>query len=250
MSRLSGKVALITGGNSGIGLATAKLFIKEGAFVYITGRKEASLAEASKLLGERSQSIKVDVSNLDDISRMYDVIAERHQQLDIVVANAGGGEFSALGEYTEDHYARMFDPNVKGLIFTVQGALPSLHSGSSVVLVGSQISIEGVANFGVYAATKAAVRSLARTWTAELSDRNIRVNVVSPGPTDTPAISGLVDRDPARDAELRKLLASSVPLKRMGTADESANVILFLASDESSFVAGADYVVDGGKTGI
>jgi NAD(P)-dependent dehydrogenase (short-subunit alcohol dehydrogenase family) len=139
---------------------------------------------------------------------------------------------------------------VKGLIFTVQGALPSLHSGSSVVLVGSQISIEGVANFGIYAATKAAVRSLARTWTAELSDRNIRVNVVSPGPTDTPAISGLVDRDPTRDAELRKLLASSVPLKRMGTADESANVILFLASDESSFVAGADYVVDGGKTGV
>jgi NAD(P)-dependent dehydrogenase (short-subunit alcohol dehydrogenase family) len=250
MSRLSGKVALITGGNSGIGLATAKLFIKEGAFVYITGRKEATLAEASKLLGEQSQSIKVDVSNLGDISRMYDVIAERHQQLDIVVANAGGGEFSALGEYTEDHYSRTFDANVKGLIFTVQGALPSLHSGSSVVLVGSQISIEGVANFGIYAATKAAVRSLARTWTAELSDRNIRVNVVSPGPTDTPAISGLVDRDPTRDAELRKLLASSVPLKRMGTADESANVILFLASDESSFVAGADYVVDGGKTGV
>jgi NAD(P)-dependent dehydrogenase (short-subunit alcohol dehydrogenase family) len=250
MSRLSGKVALITGGNSGIGLATAKLFIKEGAFVYITGRKEASLAEASKLLGEQSQSIRVDVSNLDDISRMYDVIAKRHQKLDIVVANAGGGEFSALGEYTVDHYSRTFDANVKGLIFTVQGALPSLHSGSSVVLVGSQISIEGVANFGIYAATKAAVRSLARTWTAELSDRNIRVNVVSPGPTDTPAISGLVDRDPARDAELRKLLASSVPLKRMGTADESANVILFLASDESSFVAGADYVVDGGKTGI
>ena len=250
MSRLSGKVALITGGNSGIGLATAKLFIKEGAFVYITGRKETSLAEANKVLGEQSQSIKVDVSKLDDISRMYDVIAERHQQLDIVVANAGGGEFSALGEYTEDHYSRTFDANVKGLIFTVQGALPSLHSGSSVVLVGSQISIEGVANFGIYAATKAAVRSLARTWTAELSDRNIRVNVVSPGPTDTPAISGLVDRDPTRDAELRKLLASSVPLKRMGKADESANVILFLASDESSFVAGADYVVDGGKTGI
>ena len=250
MSRLSGKVALITGGNSGIGLATAKLFIREGAFVYITGRKEASLAAASKLLGEQSQSIKVDVSNLDDISQMYEVIAKRHRQLDIVVANAGGGEFSALGEYTEEHYSRTFDTNVKGLIFTVQGALPSLHSGSSVVLVGSQISIEGVANFGIYAATKAAVRSFARTWTAELSDRNIRVNVVSPGPTDTPAISGLVDRDPAKDSELRKILASSVPLKRMGTAEESANVILFLASDESSFVAGADYVVDGGKTGV
>jgi NAD(P)-dependent dehydrogenase (short-subunit alcohol dehydrogenase family) len=250
MSRLNGKVALITGGSSGIGLATAKLFVKEGAFVYITGRNETSLAEASKLLGEQSQSIKVDVSNLDDVAHMYEVIAKRHRHLDIVVANAGGGEFSALGEYTEEHYSRTFDTNVKGLIFTVQGALPYLHSGSSVVLVGSQISIEGVANFGIYAATKAAVRSFARTWTAELSDRNIRVNVVSPGPTDTPAISGLVDRDPAKDSELRKILASSVPLKRMGTAEESANVILFLASDESSFVAGADYVVDGGKTGV
>ena len=146
MSRLSGKVALITGGNSGIGLATAALFIKEGAFVYITGRKEATLEEASKLLGEQSQSIRVDVSNLNDISMMYDVIAKRHQQIDIIVANAGGGEFSALGEYTEEHYSRTFDTNVKGLIFTVQGAIPFLHSGSSVVLVGSQISIEGVAN--------------------------------------------------------------------------------------------------------
>jgi NAD(P)-dependent dehydrogenase (short-subunit alcohol dehydrogenase family) len=250
MSRLSGRVVLITGGSSGIGLATAKLFVKEGAFVYITGRNEAGLEEAKRLLGEQSQSIKVDVSSMEDISRMYNVIIERHSQLDIVVANAGAGEFSALGQYTEEHYSRMFDGNVKGLIFTIQGALPFLHSGSSVVLVGSQISIEGVATFGIYAATKAAVRSLARTWTAELSDRGIRVNVVSPGPTDTPAISGLVDRDPAKDAELRKMLAASVPLKRMGTPDESANVILFLASDESSFVAGADYVVDGGKTGV
>ena len=250
MGKLEGKIALVTGGNSGIGLATAKRFVDEGAFVYITGRRQSSLDEAMAVLGKNATAVQGDVSKLADLDRLFAQISKEKGRLDVVFANAGGGEFAALGSYTEEHFDKTFNVNVKGLVFTVQKALPLLTNGATVVLNASIVSIKGMPQFGVYSATKAAVRSFARTWTNELKDRGIRVNVVSPGPIDTPAISGLVGNDSEQEKHLRASLAGGIPLGRMGTADELAKVVVFLASDDSSFVAGVELFVDGGYVAV
>lgn len=250
MGKLEGKIALVTGGNSGIGLATAKRFVDEGAYVYITGRRQSSLDEAVKLIGRNVTGVQGDVAKLEDLDRLFAQIRDEKGRLDVVFANAGGGEFAALGSYTEEHFDKIFNVNVKGLVFTVQKALPLLPNGATVVLNASIVSVKGMPQFGVYSATKAAVRSFARTWTNELKDRGIRVNVVSPGPIDTPAISGLVGNDSEQDKKLRESLAGSVPLGRMGTSDELAKAVVFLASEDSSFVAGVELFVDGGYVAV
>jgi NAD(P)-dependent dehydrogenase (short-subunit alcohol dehydrogenase family) len=249
MGKLSGKIALITGGNSGIGLATAKRFVAEGAYVYITGRRQNSLDEAVKEIGSNVTAVQGDVSKLADLDRLFEQIKQEKGRLDVVFANAGGGEFAPLGSYTEEHFDKTFNINVKGLVFTVQKALPLLPDGATIVLNASIVGVKGFPAFGVYSATKAAVRSFARTWTNELKDRGIRVNVVSPGPIDTPAISGLV-KDKDQEAQLRANLVAGVPLGRIGTPDELAKAVVFLASDDSSFVAGVDLFVDGGFVAV
>jgi NAD(P)-dependent dehydrogenase (short-subunit alcohol dehydrogenase family) len=249
MGKLSGKIALVTGGNSGIGLATAKRFVAEGAHVYITGRRQSSLDEAVKEIGSNVTAVQGDVSNLADLDRLFEQIKREKGRLDVVFANAGVGEFAPLGAYTEEHFDKTFNVNVKGLVFTVQKALPLLPNGATIVLNASIVSVKGMPAFGVYSATKAAVRSFARTWTNELKDRGIRVNVVSPGPIDTPAISGLV-KGKDEEAQLRAGLAAGVPLGRMGTPDELAKAVVFLASDDSSFVAGVELFVDGGFVAV
>lgn len=250
MGKLTGKIALVTGGNSGIGLATAKRFVDEGAYVYITGRRQASLDEAVKFIGSNVTAVQGDVSNLADLDRLFAQIKSEKGKLDVVFANAGGGEFVPLGSYTEEHFDKTFNINVKGLVFTVQKALPLLPDGATIVLNGSIVSVKGFENFGVYNATKAAVRSFARTWTNELKARKIRVNVVSPGPIDTPAISGLVGNDSEQEKALKANLAAGVPLGRIGTPDELAKTVVFLASDDSSFVAGVELFVDGGFVAV
>lgn len=250
MGKLDGKIALVTGGNSGIGLATAKRFVDEGAYVYITGRRQSSLDDAVKVIGKNVTAVQGDVSILADLDRLFAQIKQEKGHLDVVFANAGGGEFAPLGSYTEEHFDKTFNVNVKGLVFTVQKALPLLTNSATIVLNASIVSMKGMPQFGVYSATKAAVRSFARTWTNELKDRGIRVNVVSPGPIDTPAISGLVGGDSEQDKQLRASLAGSVPLGRMGTPDELAKAVVFLASDDSSFVAGVELFVDGGYVAV
>ena len=250
MGKLSGKIALVTGGNSGIGLATAKRFVAEGAYVYITGRRQESLAAAVKEIGTNVTAIQGDVSKLDDLKRLFVQIKQEKGKLDVVFANAGLGEFVPLGSYTEEHFDKTFNVNVKGLVFTVQEALPLLPNGATIVLNSSIVSMKGFENFGVYNATKAAVRSFARTWTNELKSRKIRVNVVSPGPIDTPAIAGLVGNDAEQEKQLKAGLAAGVPLGRMGEPDELAKAVVFLASDDSSFVAGVELFVDGGFVAV
>ena len=249
MGKLDGKIALVTGGNSGIGLATAKRFVAEGAHVYITGRRQASLDEALQEIGKNVTGVQGDVANLADLDRLFAQIKQEQGRLDVVFANAGGGEFVTLGNYTEEHFDNTFNTNVKGLVFTVQKALPLLPNGATIVLNASIVSIKGMPAFGVYSATKAAVRSFARTWTNELKDRGIRVNVVSPGPIDTPALKGLGRTEEDLKA-LRAGLASGVPLGRMGESDEIAKAVVFLASDDSSFVAGVELFVDGGYVAV
>lgn len=243
MGKFDGKIALVTGGNSGIGLATAKRLVDEGAKVYITGRRQEALDAAVREIGKGAVGIQGDVSNLADLDRLYARIEADHGHLDVLFANAGGGAFASLSEVTEAQFDREFGINVKGLLFTVQKALPLMKSGGAVVLNASIVSIKGMENFGVYSATKAAVRSLARTFTAELKDRGIRVNVVSPGPIDTPGVDGLM---PGNEAALKATLASGVPMGRIGDPDEIAKAVSFLASDDSSFVAGVELFVDGG----
>jgi NAD(P)-dependent dehydrogenase (short-subunit alcohol dehydrogenase family) len=250
MGKLSGKIALVTGGNSGIGLATAKRFVAEGAYVYITGRRQESLDAAVKEIGSNVTAVQGDVSKLEDLDRLFAQIQKEKGKLDVVFANAGGGEFVPLGSYTEEHFDKTFNINVKGLVFTVQKALPLLPDGATVVLNGSIVSVKGFENFGVYNATKAAVRSFARTWTNELKARKIRVNVVSPGPIDTPAISGLVGNDAEQEKQFKAGLAAGVPLGRIGEPDELAKAVVFLASDDSSFVAGVELYVDGGFVAV
>lgn len=249
MGKLSGKIALVTGGNSGIGLATAKRFVAEGAHVYITGRRQSSLDQAVKEIGGNVTAVQGDVSSLTDLDRLFEQIKKEQGRLDVVFANAGGGEFVPLSAYTEEHFDKTFDINVKGLVFTIQKALPLLPDGATIVLNASIVSMKGMPAFGVYSATKAAVRSFARTWTNELKHRGIRVNVVSPGPIDTPAITGLVKEKDQED-QLRANLAAGVPLGRMGTPDELAKAVVFLASDDSSFVAGVELFVDGGFVAV
>src|SRR5687767_13889838 len=243
--KLEGKIAVITGGNSGIGLGTAKRFVDEGAFVFITGRRQEELDAAVKEIGRNVVGVRGDVANLADLDRLYAAVKERKGRVDVVFANAGGGEFLPLGQITEAHYTKWFDVIVKGLLFTVQKALPLMSPGGSIVLNASIVSVKGTPAFSVYSATKAAVRSFARTWTMDLKDRGIRVNVVSPGPIETPAMDGLV-RTPDELKQFKAGMTAAVPLGRLGQPDEIAKAVVFLASEDSSYVAGVELFVDGG----
>jgi NAD(P)-dependent dehydrogenase (short-subunit alcohol dehydrogenase family) len=247
--KLEGKVAVITGGNSGMGLATAKRFVQEGAQVVISGRRQKELDVAVKLIGKNVTAVRGDVSDLSDLDRLYEVVKQKHGRVDVVFANAGFAELLPLGQVTEGHFDRIFDTNVKGLLFTVQKALPLMPDGGSIILTGSVAAIKGIEGFSVASATKAAVRSFARTWTAELKARKIRVNVLSPGPIDTPLFDRL-GKTEAQGEQYRAGFAAAVPLGRIGTGDEIARAAVFLASDDSSFVAGAELFVDGGYAQI
>jgi NAD(P)-dependent dehydrogenase (short-subunit alcohol dehydrogenase family) len=237
--KLQGKVAVITGGTTGIGLAAAKLFVKEGAYIFITGRRQKELDDAVQAIGSNVTGVQGDIAKLTDLDRLYDAVKAKGK-LDIVFANAGVAEFSPLGKITEEHFDKLFNINVKGTLFTVQKALPLLNDGGSIILNGSVASLKGTPAFGVYGATKAALRSFVRTWTLDLKDRHIRSNLISPGPTDTPVI----DAQPA-DAIAR--IVSTIPMGRMGQPDEIARAALFLASDDSSFITGIELFVDGGR---
>jgi NAD(P)-dependent dehydrogenase (short-subunit alcohol dehydrogenase family) len=237
--KLHGKIAVITGGTTGIGLATAKLFVRQGAYAFITGRRQKELDEAVKAIGSNVTGVQGDISKLTDLDRLYEAVKSRGR-IDVVFANAGVAEFAALGKITEEHFDRLFGINVKGTLFTVQKALPFMNDGGSIILNGSVASVKGTAAFGVYGATKAALRSFVRTWTSDLKDRHIRSNVISPGPTDTPVI----DRQPA-DAIAR--IVFTIPMGRMGKSDEIAKAASFLASDDSSFITGIELFVDGGR---
>jgi len=242
MGKLQGKVAVITGGSTGIGLAAAKLFVQEGAYVFITGRRQQKLDEAVKAIGSNVTGVQGDVAKPSDLDRLYETVG-KNGRLDIVFANAGVGEFSPLGSITEEFFDKLFNVNVKGALFTVQKALPLLNDGASIILTGSVGSVKGTPAFWVYGATKAAIRNFVRAWTLELKDRRIRSNVLSPGPTATE----LVDRQPP-DAIAR--IVSSIPMGRMGDPDEIAKAALFLASDDSSFVTGIELFIDGGRAQV
>jgi len=247
MSKLAGKIALVTGGNGGLGLAAAKRFVAEGATVYITGRRQKELDSAVREIGAGVVGIQGDIANLADLDRMFATIRERSGRLDILFANAGVGEFVPLGQITEAHFDRIFDINVKGTVFTVQKALPLMREGGAIVINGSMVSIKGMAAFSVYAATKAALRSFARTWSVDLKGRGIRINVVSPGTVITPGYGALGDE---HVDQIKKGVAATTPLGRVGTPDEIASAVVFLASDESSYMTGADLFVDGGAAQV
>ncbi|WP_263353472.1 glucose 1-dehydrogenase [Acidicapsa acidisoli] len=248
--KLEGKIALITGGTSGIGLATAKRFLTEGAQVIITGRRKEALDAALQQLGPGATGVQSDSAKLADLDKLYAEIKQQHGRIDVLFANAGSGEFATIDQVTEEHFDKTFDVNVKGVVFTVQKALPLIPDGGTIVLNASIVSVKGMPAFGVYNATKAAVRSFARTWTNELKDRKIRVNVVSPGPIDTPAIDGLAGNDIEQAKQIKAALVSQVPLGRMGDPDEIAKAVVFLASDDSSYVAGVELFVDGGMVQV
>lgn len=247
--RFNNKVVVVTGGSSGIGLAAAKAFSAEGASVFITGRRQDALDAAVKQIGGRVTAVRGDMANLADIDRLYDVVQQNHAQIDVLFANAGGGEMLALGAISEDHYTRTFDTNVKGVLFTVQKALPLLKDGASVILTSSTTSISGTPAFSVYSATKAAVRNFARNWMLDLKDRHIRVNAISPGVTDTAGLDGLFGGG-AQAQGTRDYLAGLIPAGRVGHPDEIARAVLFLASDDASFVNGIELFVDGGLAQI
>jgi NAD(P)-dependent dehydrogenase (short-subunit alcohol dehydrogenase family) len=249
MGKLDGKVALVTGGNSGIGLATAKRFVAEGAQVYITGRRETELAAAAKEIGGNVTAVQGDVAKLNDLERLFTRIKQEKGKLDVVFANAGFARLAPLGQITEELYDSHFDVNVKGVLFTVQKALPLLPDGASVILNASIVGSKGMAANSVYSATKAAVRSFARTFTTDLKDRRIRVNVVSPGYIGTPGLDELLKDSDAGQQRL-KMLPAVVPAGRMGTPDEVAKAVVFLASDDSSYVTGIELFVDGGVAQI
>jgi NAD(P)-dependent dehydrogenase (short-subunit alcohol dehydrogenase family) len=242
MGKLEGKVAVITGGTEGIGLATAKLFVTEGAHVFITGRREKELDEAVKAIGSNVTGVQGDVAKLADLDRLYETVQQKGR-IDVLFANAGVAGFVPLESITEEYFDDTFNINVKGTLFTVQKALPLLNDGGSITLTGSVAGSKGTPAFGVYAASKAAIRSFVRTWTVELKDRRIRSNVVSPGPVRTPILA----RQPP---EAIARIVSTVPMGRMGEADEIAKAVLFLASDDSSFVTGIELFVDGGRAQI
>jgi NAD(P)-dependent dehydrogenase (short-subunit alcohol dehydrogenase family) len=247
--KLEGKVALVTGGTAGIGLATAQHFAAEGAQVFIMGRRQSALDETVKSIGGKTVAVQGDVSKLADLDRLVETIGAQAGRLDVVFANAGGGEVSAFGSISEEHYAKTFDVNVKGVLFTVQKVLPLLAEGASVIMIGSIAGSKGLPAFSVYNAAKAAIRSFARSWTVDLKDRKIRVNTLSPGPIDTPGLNAVA----ANEEEVRKFktgLASTVPMGRLGTSDEIAKAAVFLASDDSSFITGIELFVDGGTAQI
>ena len=243
--KLEGKVALITGGNSGIGLATAKQFVNEGAYVFITGRREAELAAAKKQIGKNVTAIHGDVSNLDDLDRLFVQIKKEKGKIDIVFANAGVARYAPLGAITEDFFDSIFDINVKGVLFTVQKSLPLLRDGGSIILNASVVATKGLSSNSVYSATKAAVRSFARTWTTDLKDRRIRVNAISPGPIDTPGLSELLASSETGE-QRKKMISTTVPLGRFGRPEEIAKAVVFLASDDASYITGIELFVDGG----
>lgn len=244
-NKLAGKIALVTGGNSGIGLATAKRFIAEGAHVFITGRRQKELDAAVAELGENATGVQGDVSNLADLDRLFATVKQQKGHLDVVFANAGIAEFIPLDQIKEEHYDRIFDANVKGLLFTVQKALPLLTEGASVLLNASVAGSKGFAGGSVYSASKAAVRAFARAWMMDLKDRGIRVNVISPGPIQTP-IMGKGSGDAEKDKALVDQIVGAVPLGRIGQSEEIAAAAVFLVSSEGSFVNGAELFVDGG----
>src|ERR1700731_83946 len=241
--KLKNKIALITGGTEGIGLATAKLFVEEGAYVFITGRRQKELDEAVKAIGANVFGVQGDIAQLSDLDRLYETVTKVKRRIDIVFANAGIGEFVPFGAVTEEHFDRLFNINVRGTLFTVQKALPLLNDGGSIILTGSVASVKGTPAFGVYAASKAALRSFVRTWTTDLKDRRIRSNVVSPGPINTPRASRQSEDVIAR-------MVSTIQMGRMGEPEEVAKVALFLASDDSSFVTGIELFVDGGRAQV
>jgi len=243
MGKLEGKVAVITAATSGMALATAKLFVEEGAYVYITGRRQDKLDEAVKLIGKNVTAVQGDAANLADLDRLYDTVRREKGRIDILFVSAGFGEFATLDKVTEQHFDTTFDLNVRGTLFTVQKALPLLNDNGSVILNGSIASVKGFPSFGVYNASKAAVRSFARTWLLELKDRRIRVNVLSPGTIDTPALDPL-------GAEAKQQFTALIPRGEMGRPEEIATVALFLASSDSSFVNGVELFVDGGTAQV
>jgi len=245
MGKLEGKIALVTGGNSGIGLATAKRFVNEGAYVFITARRDPELAAAVKEIGRNVTGIQGDVSNLGDLDRLFAQIEREKGKLDIVFANAGVAKYASFGKITEELYDSIFNINVKGLLFTVQKALPLMPDGAAIILNASIVASKGLSSNSVYSATKAAVRSFARTWTTDLKDRGIRVNAVSPGSIDTPGLSDLLASSETGQQRL-KMISNAVPLGRLGTPDEIAKAVVFLASDDSSYVTGTELFVDGG----
>jgi NAD(P)-dependent dehydrogenase (short-subunit alcohol dehydrogenase family) len=244
LTKLEGKVSVITGGSSGIGLATARRFVAEGAYVYITGRRQSELDAAVRQIGKNVTAVQGDVSQLADLDRLYTGVKQQHGHLDIVFANAGvGGEFASLGEISEAHFDNTFNVNVKGLLFTVQKALPLLQDGGSIILTASINSIKVLPRSSVYSATKAAVRSFARSWTLDLQARKIRVNAVSPGFTNTPLLN-------KQSKQSVRSLVTTVPLGRLGDPDEIAKAVVFLASDDSSFITGIELFVDGGQAQV
>ncbi|HMI76603.1 MAG TPA: SDR family oxidoreductase [Steroidobacteraceae bacterium] len=245
MGKLAGKIALVSGASSGIGLATAKEFVKEGAYVFITGRRDSELAAAATEIGRNVTGVRGDVSNLRDLDRLFAQIKQEKGKLDIVFANAGAAKYAPFGTITEELYDSIFNINVKGLLFTVQKALPLLPDGASIILNASIVASKGLSANSVYSATKAAVRSFARTWTTDLKDRRIRVNAVSPGSIDTPGLSELLASSETGQQRL-KMLSTSVPLGRLGKPDEIAKAVVFLASDDSSYITGTELFVDGG----
>ncbi len=245
MGKLEGKTALVTGGNSGIGLATAKEFVNEGAHVFITGRRDAELAAAVKEIGRHVTGVQGDVANLGDLDRLFARIKREKGRLDIVFANAGVATYAPLGKITEEHYDAIFGINVKGLLFTVQKALPLMPDGASIILNASIVASKGFSSNSVYSATKAAVRSFARTWTTDLKARRIRVNAVSPGSIDTPGLNDLLASS-ENGQQRAKMISNSIPLGRFGTPAEIAKAVVFLASDDSSYVTGTELFVDGG----
>ena len=248
--RLENKVAVITGGSTGIGFATAKRFVTEGASVFLTGRRAPELDRAAEMLGPDTVSVLADSSNLDDLDRLYELIRREAGRIDILFANAGGGSNLPLGSITEEQYDDTFGRNVKGVLFTVQKALPLLVDGASVILTGSTASIVAMPSFSVYGASKAALRSFARHWTLDLKQRRIRVNVLSPGPTKTPGLLDLASDDRAAQQAMLDHMASELPIGRVADPDEIAGAALFLASDDSSFVTGAELFADGGQAQV
>jgi NAD(P)-dependent dehydrogenase (short-subunit alcohol dehydrogenase family) len=245
MPRLDGKVSLVTGGTSGIGLAAANALAKEGAHVYITGRRERELTTAVQQIGGNATGVRGDVSNARDLDRLFEQIKEEKGILDILFANAGIARYAALGNITEELYDSIFNVNVKGVLFTVQNALPLMPDGGSIILNASVVGSKGLSSNSVYSATKASIRSFARTWTTDLKHRAIRVNAISPGTIDTPGLNNLLASGEAGE-QRRKMVASAIPLGRFGRPDEVAKVVVFLASDESSYITGSEIFVDGG----